>query len=407
MQNAKENSSIHTSPLSDVLVLDLSRILAGPYCTMFLGDLGADVIKIEQPGMGDGSRQWGPPWAGGESAYYLCVNRNKRSVAINLKTDRGREIVKALATKADVLIENFKLGTMETWGLGYENLRASNPGLIYCSITGYGQYGPHADRPGYDFIIQAEGGIMSICGPTDGPPHKVGVAIVDITAGMYAGIAILAALHERSRSGEGHYIDIALLDSQVAWLANVASNYLISGDVPTRFGNAHPNIVPYEAFKARDRWFAIGVGTDRQFRRLCEILGEPDLADDPLYATNPMRVENRRELVSILGKLLLHKDVEYWIEKLTDVGIPCAPINTIDRVFNHPQVKARNMITTLSHPTAKTINLVGSPIKMSRTPISFHKHPPLLGEHTDSVLEGLLDLDKGELKSLHEAGVIA
>jgi len=258
-------------PLADLMVLDLSRVLAGPFATMILADLGAEVIKVERPGHGDDTRRWGPPWAGSESAYYLSINRNKKSITVNLKSEKGRDMVCQLARQADILMENWRVGTMEEWGLGYEALRTLNPGLIYCAITGYGQTGPYRDRPGYDFIIQAEGGIMSITGPVEGPPMKVGVAIVDQTAGMFALISILAALHERSHSGQGQYIDIALLDSQVAWLANVASNYLISGQRPARYGNAHANIVPYEPFPTADGWIAVGVGNDRQWQRLCQL----------------------------------------------------------------------------------------------------------------------------------------
>jgi formyl-CoA transferase len=283
--------------LSDVLVVDLSRVLAGPYCTMILADLGAEVIKVERPGQGDSTRQWGPPWYGDESAYYLSANRNKKSITINLKSERGREILRDLASQADVVVENFRCGTMDRWGLGYDALREANPGLIYCAITGYGQDGPYRDRPGYDFVIQAPGGIMSITGPVEGPPMKVGVAIVDITAALFAAVSILGALHERASSGEGQYIDIALLDSQVAWLANVAGNYLVSGRRPARYGNAHPNIVPHELFPTSDGWIAVGVGNDRQWQKLCEVAGWSDLASDERFATNPGRVEHRESLV--------------------------------------------------------------------------------------------------------------
>jgi formyl-CoA transferase len=392
--------------LEDVRVIDLSRVLAGPYCTMMLGDLGAEVIKIEAPGIGDGSRLWGPPWAGGESAYYLCINRNKKSITLNLRSEKGREIVRELVKKGDILVENFRVGTMERWGLDYESLRKINPGLIYCSITGYGQYGPYKDRPGYDFIIQAQGGIMSITGPVEGPPMKVAVAIVDVTAGLFATAAILAALHERERSGEGQYLDIALLDSQVAWLINVGSNYLVSGEIPKRYGNAHPNIVPYEPFKARDGWVALGVGTDHQWRRFCELAGCQELADDPRFATNPKRVENREVLVPLLQEVFKKKDAREWLNLLLEAGIPCAPINNVKEVFDDPQVRARDMVVEVPHPTAGTVKLAGSPIKMSRTPVQIKQHPPLLGEHTEEILTTLLGYSREEIEQLRAEEVI-
>ncbi len=397
---------MHSAALADLLVVDLSRVLAGPYCTMMLADLGAQVLKIEVPGRGDDTRQWGPPFAGGEAAYYLSVNRGKKSVTLNLKSEAGREIVRELARRADVLVENFRVGTMEEWGLGYQDLQAINPGLIYCAITGYGQDGPYRDRPGYDFIIQAQGGIMSITGPVEGPPMKVGVAIVDITAGLYAAVAILAALHERQRSGQGQFIDIALLDSQVAWLANVGSNYLISGERPRRYGNAHANIVPYEPFPTRDGWIAIAVGNDRQWQQLCALAGWDDLASDPRFITNPLRVENREILVPILQERFRQETSRVWEEKLLAAGIPCAPIQTIDQVFADPQVLARGMLVELPHPTAGTVRLAGSPLKLSRTPVQLTEPPPLLGQHTDEVLATYLGYSADKIARLREEGVI-
>lgn len=396
----------YSAALADLLVVDLSRVLAGPYCTMMLADLGAQVLKIEVPGRGDDTRQWGPPFAGGEAAYYLSVNRGKKSVTLNLKTEAGRQIVRELAHRADVLVENFRVGTMEEWGLGYQDLQAINPGLIYCAITGYGQDGPYRDRPGYDFIIQAQGGIMSITGPVEGPPMKVGVAIVDITAGLYAAVAILAALHERQRSGQGQFIDIALLDSQVAWLANVGSNYLISGQRPRRYGNAHANIVPYEPFPTRDGWIAIAVGNDRQWQQLCALAGWDDLASDPRFTTNPLRVENREILVPILQERFRQETSRVWEEKLLAAGIPCAPIQTIDQVFADPQVLARGMLVELPHPTAGTVRLAGSPLKLSRTPVQLTEPPPLLGQHTDEVLATYLGYSAEKIARLREEGVI-
>lgn len=393
-------------PLADLLVLDLSRVLAGPFATMMLADLGAEVIKVERPGRGDDTRQWGPPWAGGESAYYLSANRNKKSITLNLKSGKGREIVRALASQADVLIENWRIGTMKRWGLGYEMLQALNPGLIYCAITGYGQTGPYRDRPGYDFIIQAEGGGMSITGPVEGPPMKVGVAIVDITAGLFATTSILAALHERERSGKGQYVDIALLDSQVAWLANVGSNYLVSGQRPARYGNAHPNIVPYEPFPTSDGWIAVGVGNDRQWQRLCALAGWDDLAADERFATNPQRVEHRDVLVPMLQERFRARTSEKWHAALQEAGIPCGPINFIDQVFSDPQVLARDMLVELPHPTAGTVRLAGSPLKLSRTPALIEEPPPLLGQHTEEILTKYLGYTPDDLARLRDEAVI-
>jgi len=388
------------------LVLDLSRVLAGPYATMTLADLGAEVIKVERPGTGDDTRQWGPPWAGGESAYYLAVNRNKKSINVNLKSKQGLQIIKDLAIKADILIENFRVGTMDKWGVGYDVLAKENPGLIYCTITGYGQTGPKRHQAGYDFVIQAEGGVMSIIGEVDGPPTKVGVAIVDITTGMNAVIAILAAVHERQRSGLGQYLDIALLDSQVAWLANVGSNYLISGERPKRYANAHPNIVPYQPFATSDGWIAVAVGNDRQWRLLCEVAQWDDLAGDERFGTNPLRVENRQILIPILEQRFPQQGTDYWYKLLLEAGIPCGPINSIDQVYADPQVLARDMLVEMPHPTAESIKMTGSPLKLSRTPVQMNAHPPLLGQHTEDVLREYLDYSAEEIKGLRKSGVI-
>jgi formyl-CoA transferase len=398
---------MQSGALSDLLILDLSRILAGPYCSMVLGDLGATVVKVERPGTGDGSRQWGPPWAGEESAYFISVNRNKQSLALDLEQEEGREIIRSLASKADVLIENFKVGTMEGWGLGYAQLKDVNSALIYCSITGYGQTGPYRERPGYDFMIQAQGGVMSITGPAQGPPYKVGVAIVDISAGMYAATAILAALHERARSGLGQHIDIALLDSQIAWLANVASNYLVTGEPPGRFGNAHPNIVPYETFEASDGWFALAVGNDRQFRRLCAVIGRPDLGEDPRFETNARRVQHRDILVPMLGETFRLRPIADWLARLLGAGIPCAPINSIDRVLTDPQAIHREMVVEVEHPEVGSLKLTGSPLKLGRTPPEYRLPPPALGQHSETILRRLLSYDEGKIRSLRAKGVIA
>jgi len=375
-------------PLQGIRVLDLSRVLAGPYCTMVLGDLGAEVIKVEPP-EGDETRGWGPPFAGGESAYYLCVNRNKRDIVINLKTDEGKTILHELVIQSDVLVENFRPGTLEKFGLDFATLHALNPKLIYCSITGFGQTGSMKDKPGYDFMIQASGGLMSITGEPDGEPMKTGVAVVDLFAGQNAVIAILAALQARTLTGEGQHLDIALFDSQLGWLANVASNYLISGKLPKRYGNAHANIVPYQSFQASDGWFAIAVGNDRQFARLCDLLGRPELALEEKFATNSARVQNREEIISILASIFKAATVSDWLKRLDEAEIPCGPINNFEQVFSMPQVKEREMLVQMEHPTIGTLPLVGSPLKMSATPVEYRLPPPLMGEHTEEILREL------------------
>jgi formyl-CoA transferase len=396
---------VSESALGNIVVLDLTRALAGPYCTMTLADLGAEVIKVEIPGRGDDSRQWGPPFAAGESAYYLCANRGKKSLTLNLKTEQGREIVRQLAERADVLVENFYTGTMDEWGLGYEALRTLNPRLIYCAITGYGQTGPYRHRPGYDFITQAQGGIMSVTGPEEGPPMKVGVSIVDVTAGMNAALAILAALFEWATSGEGQYLDIALLDTQVAWLANVGSNYLVSGRPPARLGNGHPNIVPYGPFPTQDGWIAIAAANDRQWQELCALAGWSDLVADPRYATNPLRVENRRTLIPTLEERFRQRTSAEWEQSLLQVNIPCSPINTLDQVFADLQVLARDMLVEVPHPTAGNVRLIGSPLKLSRTPVRLEQPPPLLGQHTAEVLVEL-GYSQEEIDRLRDQGIV-
>jgi formyl-CoA transferase len=396
-----------TALLAGIRVIDLSRVLAGPYCTMILGDLGADVIKIETPGRGDDTRQWGPPFAeGGESAYYLCVNRNKRSMTLNLKSERGLEILKDLIWHGDILVENFRVDTLERWGLSYEEIQRIRPGLIYCTITGYGYTGPYREKAGYDFAIQAEGGVMSITGPKEGEPSKVGVAITDITAGLFACNAILASLYARQQTGEGQRIDISLLDSQVAWLANVASNYLISGQRPERYGNAHANIVPYQTFKASDGYFALGIGNDIQWQKFCETLGEKGWAKNPRFATNAARVENRDALIELLDTLFAQREAAYWLVEIEAIGIPCASINTIDRVFAHPQVLARQMLVHVPHPTAGSLPLVGSPLKIPTSPPEIRLPPPLLGQHTEEILRMLLGYDQETIESLRVGKVI-
>jgi formyl-CoA transferase len=378
------------TPLEGVRVLDFSRVLAGPYCTMMLGDLGADVIKVESP-EGDDTRRWGPPYQGSESAYYLCCNRNKRSIVLDLSTYQGRDIARKLALKSQVIVENFKIGVMENWGLGYEDLSRDNPALIYCSISGYGRTGPNAELPGYDYVLQGAGGIMSITGEPDGPPGKVGVAIVDLTAGMFALSSILAALRVRDLTGQGQRIDISLLDSHLAWLANVGSNYLVSGEVPQRYGNAHPNIVPYQAFQASDGWVILAVGNDRQWSRFCAAITRPDLAADHRFATNHERVSNRLTLIPILEQLFLTRTQAGWLSLLESCDVSAGPVNTVDRALSSPQAEARGMVQTVDHPGIGPLRMVASPLKLQGTPPTIRRHPPMLGEHTEEVLRELID----------------
>ena len=372
--------------LSDVVVIDLSRVLAGPYCTMMLGDMGATVIKVEQPGKGDDTRHFGPPYVADESAYYLGLNRNKRSITMDFNDPQHKKRLLELVNTATVLVENFRPGTLERQGLGYETLRAMNPGLIYCSISGYGHDGPYAMRPGYDFVAQAESGIMSVTGDIEGEPQRVGSPVADISAGMFACMSILAALHVREKTGEGQRIDISLLEAAVSLLGNVSSNYLISGEEAVRYGNGHPNIVPYQAFRTQDGYIVVSCGNDRIYQTFCHLLEREDLATDPRFATNPQRVRNRKELVPILQEVFLQRKTDDWLTELRAVGIPCGPINTVSQVFSDPQLQARGFVWECEHPTAGTIKLSGSPIRLSETPTRLYKAPPLLGEDNDALL---------------------
>ncbi len=383
--------------LKNIRIVDITRAMAGPYCTMMLGDFGADVIKIELPGAGDESRGWGPPFVGdpygpypGESAYFLSANRNKRSLTVNLKDPAGLEIIRKLVRVSDIFIENFRTGVLDEMGLGYEALKEGNPGLIYCSISGYGRTGPDKDRPGYDAIVQAEGGMMSITGPKEGPPSRVGIPIIDITSGMFAASAILAAIYERMESGEGQQIDISLLDTQAALLANVASNYLVSGQAPERVGNAHPNIAPYEPFQARDKGFVLGAANQRQWEKLCDAISHPQLKEDPRFLTNQERVKNRSDLIATLNGIFKEKDAEDWLALIREAGLPCGPINSLPEVFEHPQSEDRGFIQRVEHNTAGLIPLTGFPYKLSRTPAEVHHPPPVLGEHNHQILIDLL-----------------
>jgi formyl-CoA transferase len=373
---------------------------------MVLADYGADVIKVEAPGGGDGTRAWGPPWVGDQSAYFLAANRNKRSITVDLKAPEGRQIIHELAVHSDVVVENFKVGGAEKLGVDYTTLAAINPRLIYCSITGYGQTGPYKDRAGYDFIIQAQGGVMSITGPEDGEPYKVGVAIADITAGLFAATAILAALHERERSGKGQVIDVALFDAQLAWLANVAQNYLATGETPARYGNAHPSIVPYETFPTADGRIAVGIGTDAQFRRFCAAAGHPELAEDARFNTNRVRVEHRTTLIPILQAIFCTQTTATWLDLFNTLGVPAGPINDVAAALNDPQSVARNMVQEIDHPTVGPSKLLGPVAKFGRTPVQIHSAPPPLGYHTDEVLRGLLGYDADRIAALRQRTVI-
>ncbi len=398
--------SDHGGALDGIRVLDLTRVLAGPYCTMFLGDLGAEVVKVEQPGIGDDTRGWGPPFAGGESAYFLSVNRNKKSLTLDLKTPVGQEVLRRLAQKADVLIENFRPGAMERFGLGEKDLRADNPRLIYASLSAFGADGPMRDYPGYDLIVQAWGGLMSITGTPDGEPTKVGVAIVDIVAGLMLGQAVVSALYAREKLGVAQKIDTSLLEAQVACLVNVGSNYLVAGQVPRRYGNAHPSIVPYQSFNTADGHLVVGVASESIWKRFCQALGKGELAEDPRFAKNAQRVANRGELLALLAEIFLSRDSKTWTKILQDADVPCAPVQTIDQVFNDPQVMHRRMLDEMEHPSAGRIRMAGVPVKFSATPATLRLPPPLLGEHTERVLEDWLGMNKEEIAAMREKGIL-
>jgi crotonobetainyl-CoA:carnitine CoA-transferase CaiB-like acyl-CoA transferase len=382
------------APLAGRRILDLSRVLAGPWCTMILGDLGAEVIKVENPKGGDDTRGWGPPYAAGESAYYLCANRNKKSVAIDLSCAEGQAAVKALAATSDVLVENYKLGGLDKYGLDYPSLSDQFPGLIYCSISGYGRQSPRAAEPGYDYVIQAEGGLMAINGDIDRPPVRVGVAVADLFTGMFAAQAILAALFAKDRDGLGQHIDMALFDSQLAMLANVGSSCLVSDEEPKRFGNSHPSVVPYRTFESANGRFVIAVGNDHQFGIFCrDLLDRPDLADDARFATNSARVKNREALDAILEPLVAQKPTHWWLESLHKAKVPCGEVRPMKAALGAAETLARGMVQSVSHPLAGTVPLIGSPLKLSRTPVVASKAPPLLGEHSGEILGGLLGYD--------------
>ncbi|HET9976340.1 MAG TPA: CaiB/BaiF CoA-transferase family protein [Burkholderiaceae bacterium] len=402
--------------LDGVRVLDLSRVLAGPWCTQTLADLGADVIKVERPGSGDDTRSWGPPFLPGrdgrdthEAAYYLGANRNKRSITVDIARPEGQALIRRLAARADVFVENFKVGDMARYGLDAAALRALNPRLVYCSITGFGQTGPYRDRAGYDYAVQGLGGLMSVTGERDdlpgGGPQKVGVAVADLFTGMYATVAILAALRHRDRTGEGQVIDMALLDAQVAMLANLGANYLVTGRAPRRAGNAHQNIVPYQVFEVADGHLILAVGNDGQFRKFCEIAECADLARDPRFARNADRVRHREVLVPLLAERMRTRTRAQWLAALEAAKVPCGPINDLDEVFADPQVRARGMAVPVTHPLNDDLRLVASPMKLSATPPALRHAPPLLGQHTDQVLAEA-GFDDGEIAALRDRGVI-
>ncbi len=394
-----------SGPLAGVRILDLSRILSGPFATMIFADLGADVIKLENPRTGDDTREWAPPYQGDQSAYFLSVNRNKRGIAVDLKTAQGREVALRLVDRADVLVENFRPGTAARLGLGYDDLHARNPGLIYASISGFGQTGPYASEPGYDAIAQALGGIMSVTGEADGEPVRVGNSAADLSAAMWAAIGILAALHARHTSGCGEWIDISLLDGQIAWLTYLAGGYFASGEVPRRYGSAHPSIVPYQALRTADGHLMVAVGNDTLWRRFAPLIGLPELVDDPRFDSNPQRVANRAELIPLVEAALATRGSVAWADELSRVGIPAGPINNVDAALEHPQVAARDMVLSTEHPTAGTLRMTGSPIKLSRYTATVRRPPPTLGEHTDAVL-GELGYSAAEIATLRDEGVV-
>ncbi len=402
--------------LSNIRVLDLSRVLAGPWASQILGDLGADILKVERPGAGDDTRLWGPPFLKdpqgqptGESAYYLCTNRNKRSLAIDMALPAGQALIRQLALQCDVVIENFKVGGLKAYGLDAESLRALNPRLIYCSITGFGQTGPYAHRAGYDFLIQGMGGLMSVTGRGDDQPGagpmKVGVALTDIMTGLYASTAILAALQARHSTGEGQHIDLALLDVQVAGLANQGMNYLYSGQLPQRMGNAHPNTVPYQDFPTADGHMILAIGNDGQFAKFCAAAERAEWASDERFATNAARVTHRQALIPMIQAVTRTRNTSAWVSLLENLGVPCGPIHTVDQVYQDPQVRARDMTFEMQHPTAGPIPLVASPIRMSETPVAYRHAPPMLGQHTREVLSEVLGMTEDNLNDLKQQGV--
>jgi len=392
-------------PLESITVLDLSRVLAGPYCTMMLGDMGADVIKIEQPGVGDDTRGWVPPYVNGESAYFLSVNRNKKSLTLNLKEKEGKEIFYKLCKTADVIVENFRPGTTEKLGVSYNDVKSISEKIIYCSISGFGQDGPYTNRPVYDLILQGMGGLMTMTGEEGGPPVRIGVAVTDIGAGMFAAYSILAAVIAREKTGKGQYIDVSLLDCQISWLTYQAGNFFATGESPKRMGSAHPSIVPYQAFQTKSGYINVGVGSERLWQNFCSAIAREDLTNDPRYKVNEDRVRNRKELIPFLENILLQRTTEEWMKIFDEKEVPAGPIYTFDEIFSDPQVLHRNMLVEMDHPSAGVINQTGIPVKLSETPGALESPPPLLGEHTGDILTEL-GYTSSQIRALREKGVI-
>ena len=417
MEQSQQENPAARGPLAGVRVLDMSRVLAGPWAGQIFADLGAEVIKVERPGKGDDTRGWGPPFVKdrsgadtSDSAYFMSTNRGKKSITLDIAMPEGQKIARELAQLSDVLLENYKVGDLKRYGLDYESLAQVNPRLVYCSITGFGQTGPYRDRAGYDFMIQGMGGLMSMTGERDdrpgGGPQKVGVAVADLMTGMYSTVAVLSALYERNASGKGQHLDMALLDTQIAWLANQNTNYLIGGQVPQRVGNAHPNIVPYQTFPTADGDLILAIGNDTQYARFCEAAGIPQLIHDPRFKDNAARVANRDACTSAIAVAAKKKTTAEWIDMLEPLGIPCGPIYRLDQVFAHPQVRHRGLKVEVEHPLAGSVSLVANPIKYSRTPQRYETAPPLLGQHTEEVLRGLLKRSEAEIAALRGSGVI-
>jgi len=395
-----------TQALEGIRIIDFSKALAGPYCTMLLADMGAEVIKVEMPGSGDDSRGWGPPFIEGEAAYFLSINRNKKSITLNLKDEKAKQLALKIISKADIVLESNRPGVMTKLGLDYDTVQKSNPAIIYCSISGFGQTGPYSKRPGFDQVIQGYGGIMGLTGEKGGGPLKVGIAVTDIATGMFAATGILTALYHREKTGQGQRVDAAMLDGQVSWLTYQAGRYLASGKVPERLGSAHPLIVPYQDFEASDGFINIAAGNDSLWKKMCAVIGLPkDVAEDPKYATNAQRVENRDAVVKIVSEKIRTRTMQEWLDLLNTAGVPCGPIYTVDQIFKDPQVLARDMLVDIDHPKCGRIQVTGAPVKLSETPAQIKSHPPMLGEHNREILQEL-GLSVREIEKLKEDRVI-
>ena len=395
-----------TGPLEGIRVVDLTRILAGPYCTMMLGDMGAEIIKVENPDGGDDTRSWGPPFLNGVSTYFISINRNKKSLTLNLKDERGKELLRDLIRKSDIMVENFRPGTLDKLGFSWEEIHRINPAMIFASLSGFGQTGPRKSEPGFDVVIQGEGGLMSITGEPDGPPNKVGASVADITAGMLAAQGILLSLYHREKTGVGQMVDVGMLDGQVALLTYHANGYFATGKIPPRRGNKHPSITPYETYSCKDGYFNLGVGNDSLWRRFCDAMGLGEIKEDPKFAVNKDRVDNRLELQEILDAIFAEKTVEETLDGLRGAGVPCGPINNLAQVLSEPQVLAREMVVDVDVPVAGPTKVTGVPIKLSETPGSVRTPPPTLGQHTEEVLESVLGMDEAQRNALRQEGVV-